>query len=295
MGDNLLDLVTSHKFPMKDLELIENDNPNETPVLKSDLRRFNIVQLKDDGWWTLVRITSGLAEVISSGSEIKTSFATKAPDALLVCEWIHGTNWAQKCPYKEKFRIFDIVELEGRNLREHPQYIRRDAAKRFLTLSGETRPETSTFILTPQWSIDEWPLLWMDFVMRNGYEGLVFKNREDEFWRGMSQGRLKKIATNDYIVTGFNEGNGRLSGTLGSIEGSLFVNGTLQKICTVGGGFDDGLRQHIWDHKELYSGKVFEARGKVLFSSGSLRHPAFTKWREDKRPEDCVWAVDTSG
>jgi ATP-dependent DNA ligase len=66
------------------------------------------------------------------------------------------------------------------------------------------------------------------------------------------------------------------------------VNGVLQKVCTVGGGFTDILRDDIWFNKQLYVGKVFEARGKILFTSGALRHPAFTDWRPDVKPEECT-------
>jgi DNA ligase-1 len=90
---------------------------------------------------------------------------------------------------------------------------------------------------------------------------------------------------------GFIEGNGRLAGTLGSIIGGKYVNGTLTDTIHVGGGFTDAMRDDYWVNMYQYHGQVFEAEGRQLFDSGSLRHPRFLRWRDDVQPKEVIWPV----
>jgi ATP-dependent DNA ligase len=93
----------------------------------------------------------------------------------------------------------------------------------------------------------------------------------------------------------FEEGKGRLQGTLGAIVGGLFKDGILTKTCTVGGGFDDALRSKIWNNKTEYYLKVMEVSGKMYFEkTGAVRHPAFKHFRFDKSASECKW-LDPNG
>jgi ATP-dependent DNA ligase len=265
--------MTPFKYDMKDMDF---DNIN--------LSEYDICDPKFDGWFTLVRISKGRGFVITSGGEEKLQFDIALPDCLLICEWIHGTNWAQTNKAKEKFVAHDCLEFEGKDIRSDPRWVRFD----WLIYLEKFADFGSRFIRILETPSYDWTKLWEICVINSGFEGIVFKNSNAPFNPSSGQARLKKIATMNYVLSDFKEGTGRLEGTLGAIEGSLVIDNKLVKVCTVGGGFSDDLRDEIWFNKEQYIGKVFEARGKILFTSGALRHPAFTKWRDDVDPKECT-------
>jgi len=267
--------ISPFKFDMKDMDFDS-----------IDLSKYDVCQPKFDGWWTMVTIKNGYATVITSGGEEKFWFDINLPDCVFLCEWIHGTNWAQTHKDKEKFVVFDCIEVRGIDYRIFPYCNRMDYV---YSLEGDFPEEFSKKFIRIQSTVStDWKKLWEICVVNSGFEGIVFKNSDANFNLSYGQARLKKIATMNYIVSGFKEGAGRLEGTLGALEGSLVIDKKLVKVCTVGGGFSDDLRDEIWLNKEHYIGNVFEARGKILFTSGALRHPAFTKWREDVTPEECT-------
>ena len=267
--------VTPFKFDMKDMDFDS-----------IDLSKYDICQPKFDGWWTMLRIRNKSATVITSGGEEKNWFKADLPDCVLICEWIHGTNWAQTHKDKEKFVAVDCIEVQGIDYKRFPYCNRMDYV---YALESDFPDEFSEkFIRVQSTESTDWKKLWEICVVNSGFEGIVFKNSNAPFNPSIGQARLKKIATMNYIVFGFKEGTGRLEGTLGALEGALVIDGKLAKVCTVGGGFSDDLRDEIWFNKEQYIGKVLEARGKILFTSGALRHPAFTKWRDDVTPEECT-------
>lgn len=249
----------------------------------SDLSAYDLVQPKYDGWFTVVEICDKRATVITSGGEVRDSFGIDFPDTVFLCEWMYGTNWSQNPYLKGKFVVFDILSYDGLNF-ELDSYHNRLSNIMYLIADMKD----SRFKQIESYPSDSWKDRWETWVEKRGWEGLVFKNSTNIFDR-MEIGRMKKVFTMDYVCIGFKEGTKRLEGTLGALEGALYVNGVLTRICTVGGGFTDSFRDEIWSNQELYLGKVFEARGKAVFESGALRHPAFTRFRGDKEPERCVF------
>jgi ATP-dependent DNA ligase len=267
-------LVLQNKIEMKDL------NPTED----QDLSMYDIVQRKYDGWWTLVRIENNVAHIITSGGDMRISFDFYSPNAILLCEWMYGTNWSQKSPLKDRFLCFDFLEISNKDLRP---YVYSDRMREYFDWSMQYN-SLGKFLMIASCSAQDWLKEWNEAVIEDGFEGLVFKNSKESFSLKPTQGRMKRIFTEDYVVMDFKEGTGRLMGTLGALVGGKYNGAVLEKICTVGGGFSDILRNNIWSNKSFYCGKVFEATGKGLFDSGALRHPAFSRFREDKLPESCI-------
>lgn len=115
-----------------------------------------------------------------------------------------------------------------------------------------------------------------------GAEGLMCNLDEPyEFKRSKTLLKLKVMDTCDLKVIGFEEGQGRLSGTLGKIicDYKGFELG-------VGSGFTDSMRYEIWNNKDKYLNCIAEISyfEETNNDQGglSLRFPIFKQWRFDK-------------
>jgi hypothetical protein len=268
-------LIEKYKTKMVDLDLETFDPANF---------KFDICQVKMDGWFVILLIENFHVKVITSGGEIRQEFdQTVVGNATLLAEWVHGTNWAKGSYLEDNFILHDVPELEFiTNIHLFPYSERHE----FVMALANSFHEAGILISAiANISIDEWREKWKYWVVEQKYEGFVFKNSKATF--PMLMGKLKPEVDEDYIAMAFNEGQNRLTGTLGAIVGGLYRNGVLTKTCTVGGGFSDEQRDDIWANRDQLLGKVFRAYGKLKFSSGALRGPQFDDWRDDKDPLMC--------
>ena len=107
-----------------------------------------------------------------------------------------------------------------------------------------------------------------------------------EFSRTWNLMKVKKMNTLDLQIVDFEEGSGRLSGTLGAIH-VRYKNGNIVK---VGSGFSDELRKQIWNHDVMIVGKIVEIQyfEETTNADGgiSLRFPVFKDFRPDKLTPD---------
>jgi bifunctional non-homologous end joining protein LigD len=113
----------------------------------------------------------------------------------------------------------------------------------------------------------------------------------------------------DVVIVGWTEGGGARSGTIGSLVMAVYDHGELRYVGNVGTGFGRGLLEEAMERlsalketKPLFTERselmkahwvppslvgMVEHRG--VTSAGRLRAPAFTGFREDKRPEECTF------
>jgi DNA ligase-1 len=107
-----------------------------------------------------------------------------------------------------------------------------------------------------------------------------------EFGRTWNLMKVKKMNTLDLQVVDYEEGSGRLAGTLGAIH-VRYKNGNIVK---VGSGFSDELRKQIWNHDVMIVGKIVEIQyfEETTNADGgiSLRFPVFKDFRPDKLTPD---------
>ena len=94
--------------------------------------------------------------------------------------------------------------------------------------------------------------------------------------------KVKKMQSCDCKVIGFEEGTGRLQGTLGAI----LINYKGSKV-KVGSGYSDEDRKDIWINRDNLLGKIievqyFEETENQKDDSLSLRFPVFLRIRNDK-------------
>jgi DNA ligase-1 len=107
-----------------------------------------------------------------------------------------------------------------------------------------------------------------------------------EFKRTNNLLKVKKMNTLDLEIIGFEEGEGRLAGTLGAIL-VRYKNGNTVK---VGSGFSDRLRAELWRARGDFLGKIVEIQyfEETTNADGgiSLRFPIFKDFRPDKTEAD---------
>jgi DNA ligase-1 len=122
----------------------------------------------------------------------------------------------------------------------------------------------------------------------NGEEGIMINilDAKYEFKRTNNLLKVKKMQTMDLEITGFEEGEGRLAGTLGAIL-VRYKNGNTVK---VGSGFSDRLRAELWRARGDFLGKIVEIQyfEETTNADGgiSLRFPVFKDFRPDKLEAD---------
>jgi DNA ligase-1 len=122
----------------------------------------------------------------------------------------------------------------------------------------------------------------------NGEEGIMINilDAKYEFKRTNNLLKVKKMQTMDLEIIDFEEGEGRLAGTLGAIL-VRYKNGNVVK---VGSGFSDQLRKEIWQNRNSHLGTICEIQyfEETTNADGgeSLRFPIFKDFRHDKLEAD---------
>lgn len=128
----------------------------------------------------------------------------------------------------------------------------------------------------------------LDEAIANQEEGIMINicDATYEFGRTWNLMKVKKMNTLDLEVVGYEEGSGRLKGTLGA----LLVRYKDGNIVKVGSGFSDELRALIWLEPSDFVGKIVEVQYFEETSNAdggkSLRFPVFKDFRTDKTEAD---------
>ena len=128
----------------------------------------------------------------------------------------------------------------------------------------------------------------LDEAIANREEGIMINicDAKYEFGRTWNLMKVKKMNTLDLQIVDFEEGSGRLAGTLGAIH-VRYKNGNIVR---VGSGFSDILRSQIWADKEKYLYSICEISyfEETTNADGgiSLRFPVFKDFRPDKLTPD---------
>lgn len=128
----------------------------------------------------------------------------------------------------------------------------------------------------------------LDAEIARKQEGVMINicDAKYDFKRTNSLLKVKKMNTLDLQIIGFEEGSGRLTGTLGAI----LVRYKDSNIVKVGSGFTDGLREEIWKNQGKYLDTICEIQyfEPTTNQDGgeSLRFPIFKDFRTDKTEAD---------
>jgi ATP-dependent DNA ligase len=256
--------------------------------------RWDIVQLKYDGWWARVVIESGVARIFSRQNQLKDTFpAPGVKDMILIGEYLKGTNRATSAASSVDVAgcvmVFDALETACHSHEKLMKLPYEDRHNLVMALHVSGKFPAWCFG-APAWGVEQAGQLWDNDVLAGGAEGLVFRKLHHTYVDSVI-GRVKKEFTMDYVATDVVEGAGKRSGMTGAIIGSLYENGVLVPKVRVGGGFDNAQAIDIYTNFEAYRGRVMEVKGWQVFDSGAMRHPNLVKWREDKIAADCIWPL----
>jgi len=256
---------------------------------------YDIVQLKMDGMWGCMVMSCGEWNIYSRTGKLKASGhldTYEKDETMILGEFMKNSHWAHRHGCDGHFYAFDCVKYKGQDLAEEPLAERLDTLNHYVLPNAVLGSGHS--VVTPAytqlhplniWHVSDWERLWGEYVVGEGYEGLVFKNSSSLYNDKNAWSRMKAIVEIDYICTGFrpaDEGT-KYEGLVGSVIGTL----TDKEVFVTCGGLTEDMRDAFTKYPERYIGQVFTAKGNNWYPSGAIRHPMFVRWRDDKEVDEC--------
>jgi bifunctional non-homologous end joining protein LigD len=204
--------------------------------------------------------------------------------------------------------VFDIIYLDGRDLRRLPYRERREILE-------QTLVTTPWLQLSP--SITGEGIALFEAARKQALEGIVAKRLSSIYESGQRSKHWLKVKTTfeaDIIIVGTTKGDGARSGTIGSLITAVYDGDGLRYTGSVGTGFtaksldilmkrirplhtdkpqlapEDlkgkaALRNAHWLKPKLVAAVEF----RQLTSAGKLRAPSFKGLREDKAAKECTY------
>lgn len=182
-----------------------------------------------------------------------------------------------------QYRIFDVVPLKHKLM---PLMDRKEIIGELLhsIKSTDVVAVESTIVS----SFSDFKQVFDDYCAK-GCDGAIIKTRKGpyEFKRSKHWLKIKPYSEMDCKIVGFDEGEGKYEGTLGSISVRVPITrregGWSQHITHVGTGMNDEERDNIWKNREKLIGKLAEVRYRAI-SPKKIRliEPRLIRIRVDK-------------
>ena len=249
---------------------------------------YDMVEAKMDGIWGCMVIEAGYYRIYSRTGKLKSAGETKGSHygkCIVLGEYMHGSAWGHRKNIDKDFFIFDCLMIDGEDIQHFDQSYRWSYCN---TIRNWLNDEGLNFVRRVITSrVKEWKERWKSLVINKGYEGLVFKNSRAKYGDKGAWMRMKGEVEIDYICDGMADADpkSKYAGQVGSVVGTLY-----NKDCAVKcGGLTEKKRELFTKRKEEYKGLVFTAKGNGWYPTGAIRHPKFIRWRDDKKPEECVY------
>ena len=254
---------------------------------------YDTIEMKMDGIWGCMVITDGKYVIYSRTGKAKAvGDIEHSVDMILLGEYMKGSHWGHKMGMDGHFYVFDCLQFK-KDLKPYQLTTRRKYIKKSLrdiriqNESYDTESDFGWIRQLPHYPIrDSWSM-WYQYVKRQGYEGLVLKNSKSKYGDVGAWARVKNTTEIDYMCIGFEPADpeSRYAGQVGAVRGSL-----IDHPCDVKcGGLTDAQRKEFTDNPEKFIGKVFTATGHGWFPSGSIRHPKYSHFRDDKSMMECTY------
>ncbi|HEY6158078.1 MAG TPA: DNA ligase D [Gemmatimonadales bacterium] len=210
--------------------------------------------------------------------------------------------------------VFDLMAVEGFDLRSLPLVKRKALLRKVL-------PEAGPLRYSEHFEKDGEALY--DRAVGMGLEGIVAKKADAPYKSGRSDLWLKIRAdkTGDFVVVGYTAPKGSRGG-FGALHLGGYADGKLVYAGRAGSGFTGQMLKQVGDQllaretpRPPFEGPVpaeqeshwvkpelvAEVRYKEVTGDGLLRQPVFLRFRDDKKPAECVierrgeWSVVDAG
>ena len=196
------------------------------------------------------------------------------------------------------YEVFDLLYLDGHDLRKLPLHRRKDILSRLL----EDLPNVKL-----SEHVEQHGFAFYEAVSRSRLEGMVAKDSRScyrEGFRSQSWLKIKTHLRQEAVIGGFTEPRGSRTG-LGALILGVYEDGNLLYIGKAGSGFSEqgladlrnrleSLVQKTCPFKERPKGNgrihwvqprlVCEVSFAAWTDSGHMRHPVYLGLREDKEP-----------
>lgn len=206
--------------------------------------------------------------------------------------------------YRLRYHLFDMLMLDGNDLRDFPVLERKDLLKRFLK-----KLSSKKVVFVREWKGELAAAL--AIAKKKKWEGIIAKEAESRYLSGKRSSLWRKIKlqqSQEAIIVGYTEPSGSRVG-FGALVLAVQGDETLTYIGNVGSGFSDDqlsgltrqLKKSITKHKPFDRATEVANEQKVMWvkpgliaevvfsewtADGHLRHPVFKSLRHDKKLED---------
>jgi bifunctional non-homologous end joining protein LigD len=209
------------------------------------------------------------------------------------------------------YYVFDLLYLDGRDLRSAPLTERKAALARLL----KAKSKTGVIRYTDHFEEDG-PLIYRH-ACAIGLEGIVSKRRDAPYRSGRTDNLIKTKChgRQEFIVAGFTPSTA-LPKAIGALTVAVHENGELRYAGRIGTGYTRKMARELWKRLaplrserrpiELPADErrkdviwvepklVIEAEFAGITHGGVLRQASFKGIREDKAPQDVVREVPTA-
>lgn len=186
------------------------------------------------------------------------------------------------------YKCFDILEYKGRDLRNIPLRERREILDRLL----KSEIKFQYIILVEQIKDEKEKRELFDKEIEKGMEGIILKNLEAIYQEDKKPAntwyKVKLVDTFDGVVVGYNPGQGKYTGTVGSLKVAQYLNGVLIEVADCG-GMTDKLRDIFKKRIDKGERFIIEFAAQEPEAHNRYRHPRFKRVREDKNERDCIY------
>jgi bifunctional non-homologous end joining protein LigD len=205
------------------------------------------------------------------------------------------------------FYAFDLLAAEGYDVRPLPLSHRKPLLRKLLPPAGLIRYLDH---------FEEDGELLYEHVRQMGLEGILGKRAESQYRSGRSADwiKIRTRCTEDFVIVGFSAPKGSRAG-FGALHLGQYVDGKLIYTGRAGSGFSDKqlleVRTTLDGMRRLEpscGGSIPKERGttwtepllvcEVEYTEwtvdGLLRQPVFLRFRDDKKPDECIGIAHTA-